>query len=165
MEGNTMRRALAIAALALSLLAVPTAAHADAGAGRHAPPVPGAVDVGKSGPLRGFQGSAVQSSQPPVFDNYLVCFNGFVFTDFTDPDGNDVNLNVAMAVFRPSLNRWDSWWMNNTGPSVHGVFFYLELAKIGVDPLTVSQYAFLGVDETGTASTDWTFADSNCQVL
>jgi hypothetical protein len=160
-----MRRALVIAAIAFSLLLVPATANAAPGAGNPNPPTPGAGHVGKPGAAKGPQGFAALASQPPVFDNYLVCFNGFVFTDFTDPDGNDVNLNVAMAVFRPSLGQWDSWWMNNTGPSTHGVFFYLELAAIGVDPGSVSHYAFLGVDETGTPSTGWTFADTNCNLI
>jgi len=135
LEDRPMRRAFALLSLVLALVLVPTAASA----------APKAL-----------------ASQPPVYADYLVCFNNNVFTDFTDPDGDDTRLNVAMAVNRGG--GWASWWMHNTGPSTHGVFFYMDLAEIGVDSKTVSQYAFIGVDETGTSSTGWTFADSACQV-
>jgi hypothetical protein len=162
-----MRRALVIATTALSLLLLPATAHAATNtptapspAGLTQLKAPGAVKAGSAAAA----GIAPQASQPPVFANYLVCFNGWVYTDFTDPDGDDTKLNVLMAVYRPNYGGWNYFWMTNTGPSAHGVFFYQQLSAIGVDPATVTFYAFAGYDQTATWS-PWTYADSNCRVL
>jgi hypothetical protein len=131
-----MRRLIAFLGLVLGLVLVPTAASA-------AP-------------------AARLASAAPVYNNYLQCFNGWVYTDFTDPDGDDTRLNVMMAVQRNG--QWLSYWMHNTGASAHGVFFYMQLSEIGVDPKTVQRYAFTAADETNTWAADWTYADSSCHV-
>lgn len=107
--------------------------------------------------------TAASAAQPPYFTEYLVCFNGHVYTDFTDPDGNDEYLNVQLAVYRPHLGYWTYHWMTNTGPSAHGIFFWAKLADHGIDPATVSWYAFNGVDQEGLWS-GWTYADSRCNI-
>ena len=99
--------------------------------------------------------------QKPVFNDYLQCFSGFVYTDFRDPDGNDALMTVQMAVKRNGS--WTYHPMTNTGPSVHGVFWWTELADSGINPATVTQYAFRATDEDGLKSS-WTYADSTCAV-
>jgi hypothetical protein len=154
LEDRMLRRALVIAAAAISALLLPATANA------------ATPDATPNSSLAA--GSAVrvqQASAPPVFANYLVCFNGWVYTDFTDPDGNDANLHVLIAVFRPNYGGWTTFNMVNTGPSTHGVFFYQQLSAIGVDPATVTQYAFTAYDETNSWAVDWTYADANCKVV
>lgn len=100
-------------------------------------------------------------NQKPVFNDYLACVGGFVYTDFVDPDGNDALLAVQMAVYRPSVGHWTYHPMTNTGPSVHGVFFWSELAAAGINPATVTQYAFRATDQVGLKSS-WVYAGGNC---
>jgi hypothetical protein len=148
------------------MLLVPATAHA-AMPGTASPNVPapaGSVHLNAPGlPQHRAGVAAPLDGQPPVFNDYLVCFNGNVFTDFTDPDGNDVNLNVAIFVLRNG--EWSSFWMVNSGESVHGVFFFLDLATVGVNPADVAEYAFLALDETGLTSTSWVLADPNCNII
>jgi hypothetical protein len=107
---------------------------------------------------------AKAASIPPEHTGYLTCFNGWVFTDFRDPDGEDANLSVTMAVYRPSVGDWTYHPMTNTGHTVHGVFFYIELAPAGIDPATVDLYAFAAIDEAGDWW-GWKYANSQCQLL
>ncbi len=100
-------------------------------------------------------------NQKPVFNDYLACVGGFVYTDFVDPDGNDALMTVQMAVYRPSVGHWTYHPMTNTGPSVHGVFFWSELAAAGINPATVTWYAFRATDQVGLRS-PWVYADGNC---
>jgi hypothetical protein len=104
------------------------------------------------------------ASQPPQFTGYLQCFNGHVFTDFTDPDGDDTRLSATLAVFRASVGDWTLHPMTNTGESVHGVFFFIKLSDQGIDPADVNWYAVGAFDEAGDWS-GWTMADKNCQVV
>jgi hypothetical protein len=140
-----MRRILTAAAMALAILAAPAAAHAK-------PPAPVAP---KS------QNSVAIASIPPVFNNYLVCVGGFVYTDFTDPDGNDTLLSVEVWMYGPSVG-WIPAWLNNTGNTVHGVFFWLEPAAVGINMANITQMWFHAVDQTGTWSTSWTVSNQNC---
>jgi hypothetical protein len=151
------RRALLAILTALSglcLLMLPGTASA---ATQPGPPA-GLPSAGPAG------GPVTINSLPPQFADYLFCFNGHVFTDFTDPDGDDAKLSVTMAVYRPIVGDWTYHQMTNTGPSAHGVFFWLKLSDHGIDPGTVSWYAFAAIDEAGDWW-GWKYADSRCQVL
>ena len=100
-------------------------------------------------------------NQKPVFNDYLACVGGYVYTDFVDPDGNDALMSVQMAVYRPSVGGWTYHSMTNTGPTIHGVFFWTELADHGINPATVTSYAFRATDQAGLKSS-WVYADSDC---
>jgi hypothetical protein len=102
-------------------------------------------------------------NQKPVFNDYLACVGGYVYTDFVDPDGNDALMAVQMAVYRPSVGHWTYHAMTNSGPSVHGVFFWTELADHGINPVTVTSYAFRATDQAGLKSS-WVYADSACNL-
>lgn len=102
-------------------------------------------------------------NQAPRFNNYLTCFNGYVYTDFVDPDGDDTKMSVQMAVNRPATG-WTYHAMKNTGQTTHGVFFWTKLPGHGVNPAQVSNYAFRATDQAGVKS-KWTYADANCKVL
>lgn len=103
-------------------------------------------------------------NQRPVFNDYLACVGGHVYTDFVDPDGNDALMTVQMAVYRPSVGHWTYHSMSNSGPSVHGVFFWTELADHGINPATVTSYAFRATDQAGMRSV-WVYADSDCTLV
>ena len=102
-------------------------------------------------------------NQKPVFNDYLACVGGYVYTDFRDPDGNDALMSVQMAVYRPSVGAWTYHAMTNSGPSVHGVFWWTELADHGINPATVTSYAFRATDQAGLKSS-WVYADSDCNL-
>ena len=102
-------------------------------------------------------------NQKPVFNDYLACVGGYVYTDFVDPDGNDALMSVQMAVYRPSVGAWTYHAMTNTGPTIHGVFFWTELADHGINPATVTSYAFRATDQAGLRSS-WVYADSDCNL-
>jgi hypothetical protein len=100
---------------------------------------------------------------PPVFNNYLVCFNGWLFTDFTDPDGDDLQLRTFVFIFlRNGTGRWLQ--MTNSGGAGHGVFFSLELASAGIRSADVSEYWFNAQDPWG-AWAGYTRADPSCRLL
>jgi len=143
-----MRRAIVVAATALCLLAVPVVANAATLAG-NAPTSAGAAKP------------RAVAAQPPTWTGYFQCFNGSVFTDFTDPDGNDANMNVWMVV---SVNSGDElgFWMNNSGPGTHGVFWYLNLRDVGIDPANVTHYDWIAQDESGAWSL-WVTAPPDCK--
>ena len=102
-------------------------------------------------------------NQKPVFNDYLACVGGYVYTDFVDPDGNDALMSAQMAVYRPSVGHWTYHAMTNSGASVHGVFFWTELADHGINPASVTSYAFRGTDQAGLKSS-WVYADSDCNL-
>jgi hypothetical protein len=102
-------------------------------------------------------------NQKPVFNDYLACVGGYVYTDFVDPDGDDALMSVQMAVYRPSVGNWTYHSMTNTGATVHGVFFWAELADHGINPATVTSYAFRATDQAGLKSS-WVYADSDCNL-
>lgn len=102
-------------------------------------------------------------NQAPVFNDYLDCVGGHVYTDFVDPDGDDALMSVQLAVYRPSVGHWTYHAMTNTGPTVHGVFFWTELADHGINPATVSGYAFRATDQAGIKS-GWVYADGDCDL-
>ena len=102
-------------------------------------------------------------NQKPVFNDYLACVGGYVYTDFRDPDGNDALMSVQMAVYRPSVGNWTYHAMTNSGPSVHGVFWWTELADHGINPATVTSYAFRATDQAGLKSS-WVYADGDCNL-
>ena len=104
------------------------------------------------------------ASLAPQFTGYLQCFNGHVFTDFTDPDGDDTRLSATLAVWRASVGDWTLHPMTNTGETVHGVFFFIKLSDQGIDPADVLWYAVGAFDEAGDWS-GWTIADKNCKVV
>jgi hypothetical protein len=106
---------------------------------------------------------AKAASTPPEHTGYIACVSGWVYTDFVDPDGEDANLSATMAVYRPSVGDWTYHPMTNTGHTVHGVFFYIELAPQGIDPATVEWYAFAAIDEAGDWW-GWKYANSQCQL-
>jgi hypothetical protein len=108
--------------------------------------------------------AAVMAGQPPVFNNYLVCFNGWMYTDYTDPDGNDANLNVWVWVYQTG-GRVTPFWLNRSGPGAHGVFFYLQWSAVGINPAEITGLALIGYDETGLWSTNYTNADGSCNVV
>ena len=148
------RMAILTAGTALSLLTLlEGAASAAPQSPQPGPTQPGPVPI---------QPPVFVYNQKPVFNDYLVCFNGFVYTDFRDPDGDDAQMAVQMAVQRPGTG-WTYHAMTNTGPSAHGVFWWTELADSGINPATVTQYAFRATDEDGVKSS-WVYADSNCAV-
>lgn len=97
--------------------------------------------------------------QPPQHTDYLVCVGGHVYTDFTDPDGDDTKLVAAMAVER--YGEWTYHPMTNTGQTVHGVFFWIKLSDHGINPADVDWYAFAATDEDGDWW-GWRYADRNC---
>jgi hypothetical protein len=97
--------------------------------------------------------------QKPVFNDYLQCFNGWVYTDFRDADGDESQMSVQLGVKRNGT--WTYKTMTNSGPSAHGVFWSYELAAGGINPATVTRYAFRATDEDGLKSS-WVYADSDC---
>ena len=99
-------------------------------------------------------------NQKPVFNDYLACVGGYVYTDFHDPDGNDALMAVQMAVYRAGTG-WTYHPMTNSGPSVHGVFWWTELADHAINPATVTSYAFRATDQAGMRSS-WVYADGGC---
>ena len=103
-------------------------------------------------------------NQKPVFNDYLACVGGYVYTDFVDPDGNDALMAVQMAVYRPSVGHWTYHSMTNTGATVHGVFFWIKLADHGINPATVTSYAFRATDQAGLKSS-WVYADAGCNLV
>jgi hypothetical protein len=102
-------------------------------------------------------------NQKPVFNDYLVCIGGYVYTDFRDPDGNDALMSVQMAVYRPSVGAWTYHAMTNSGASAHGVFWWTKLADHGINPASVTSYAFRATDQAGLKSS-WVYADSGCNL-
>lgn len=105
-------------------------------------------------------GPIIVFNQRPVFNDYLACVGGYVYTDFRDPDGNDALMSVQLAAYRPGTG-WTYHPMTNTGPSVHGVFWWTELADHGINPATVTSYAFRATDQAGMRSS-WVYADGDC---
>jgi hypothetical protein len=114
-------------------------------------PVPGA-------PGAKVPGKAAAASEAPVFAGYLVCVNGSVFADFTDPDGDDTHLNVRMLALRRSTQTWDATWMVRAGNS--GVFFYVNAADVLIDTKDVTLYLLQAQDQTSTWSS-YTFANGH----
>jgi hypothetical protein len=100
------------------------------------------------------------ASAAPVFANYLTCFSGYIYTDYTDPDGDDALLNVQVWALERSTSTWKATWMLNTGPSAHGVFFWLDAATVNINTTNVSTYYFRAMDQSGTWS-GWTVARGN----
>jgi hypothetical protein len=100
------------------------------------------------------------ASVAPVFANYLFCTGGYIYTDFTDPDGDDVRLNVQVWAQRRSDSTWAATWMLNTGPSAHGVFFWLNAPDVNINTNDVNYYYFRAFDQTGTWSS-WTVASGH----
>lgn len=145
-----MRRILVSALMALAMLVVPAAAQA-----KPASPVR---------PDSQAQESVTVASLPPVFNNYLVCVGGFIYTDYIDPDGDDTLLNVEVWMYGPSVG-WIPAWLNNTGNTVHGVFFWLEPAAVGINMANITEMWFHAVDQTSTWSTSWTVSDQNCNLI
>src|SRR5689334_15399232 len=134
----TMRRMLMGATgLVLAVLLGSTAAHAKpASDARPVPPAPAtaarplAMKAPGALPGTAVAGKAVATSAAPVFTGYLTCFGGYIYADFTDPDGDDTKLNVQVWAYLRSPSSWAVTWMLNTGPSVHGVFFWLNAPDV-----------------------------------
>jgi len=160
-----MRRTLIVTTLVLTVLLGAGAAQAkpadDAPSAPPAPVTAPRLPAAKAG------AAAVVASTPPVFNNYLFCFGGYVYTDYTDPDGDDALLNVQVWVWRPSWGQWAATWLLNTGPSAHGVFFWLNGPDVYINTAEVAYYYFRAMDQTGTWST-WTVAtgsaDGSCRL-
>lgn len=163
-----MRRMLmGTAGLMLAVLLGSSAAHAtpisDA---RPVPPAQPGADRPSGLPAPGAPGAkvadkaAAAASAAPVFTGYLQCFNGSIFADYTDPDGDDARLNVQVWAFRRSTQVWDATWMLNSGASVHGVFFWVNAADVLIDTTDVTLYALRAQDQTSTWS-GWTFANGH----
>jgi hypothetical protein len=136
-----------------------TAAATPAAAVRPVPPV--AVD-GQSPPAPARPGSrasrARAASAAPVFTGYLKCTDAYIYTDFTDPDGDDSRLNVQVLALRRSGSTWAATWLLNTGPTDDGVSFWLYGPDVLIQPGDISNYFFRAMDETGTWS-GWIAAD------
>lgn len=147
-----MRRILAVGSLALTMLATTFAGAAVAAPPQTAPAGAATRALSQSG------------NYPPVFNNYLVCFNGWVYTDFTDPDGDDLLLRTFVLIYlRDGTARWIQ--MGNSGGAGHGVFFYLELASVGINPSDVTEYWFNAKDYPAGAWSGYVMADSSCNLL
>jgi hypothetical protein len=154
-----MKRLVLAIAMATFALVIPatsaTAAQTDGAKAPSAPAAPAQASV---------TDRAALLSAPPVFADYLQCFNGHVFSDFTDPDGDEKNMRGYLAVWRASHGGWTTHDMGNSGGAGHGVFFWIKLADHGIDPGTVDWYAVSATDEAGDWS-GWVMADRNCKVL
>ncbi|GLI01828.1 hypothetical protein [Phytohabitans aurantiacus] len=147
-----MRRILTAGSLALALLATMFAGTAVA-----APP--------QTAPAAATRVLGAQAANiPPVYNNYLVCFNGWVYTDFTDPDGNDLQLRTFVLIYlRNGTARWIQ--MGNSGGAGHGVFFYLELASVGINPSDVTEYWFNAIDSPWGQWAGYVRANSSCNLI
>ena len=78
---------------------------------------------------------ATTDAHSPVYSNFFTCVGSTVYTDFTDPDGGDETLRVTGEVYRHGVPTIIE--LTNSGPTVHGVYFYLDLAPYGSPiPLT-----------------------------
>ncbi|TWP53827.1 hypothetical protein FKR81_03460 [Lentzea tibetensis] len=141
-------RAFAVAVSVLALVAL-----AGTGVAAAQPTIPGEVST-----------QSAAFSQPPQFTGYFQCFNGHVFADFTDPDGDDTRLNATLAVWRASAGGWTLHPMTNTGDTVHGVFFFIKLSDHGINAADVDWYAVGATDQAGDWS-GWSMADRNCKLL
>jgi hypothetical protein len=140
-----VRRMFAVASLVLALLTT-----SFAGAAAAAPPPSTRAAAVKAANL------------PPVYNNYLVCFNGWIYTDFTDPDGDDTKLRTFVMIYlRNGTAKWIQ--MGNSGGAGHGVFFYLELASVGVNPNDVTEYWFNAIDSPYGAWAGYVKANPACQ--
>jgi hypothetical protein len=113
--------------------------------------LPGAATSGKA------TAALAAASAAPVFNNYLFCTGGYIYTDFTDPDGDDALLNVQVWALRRSNSTWAATWMLNTGASAHGVFFWLRGSDVLITTTDVTYYYLRAMDQTGTWS-GWTVA-------
>ncbi len=107
--------------------------------------------------------TVIAFNQAPKFNNYLTCFDGWVYVDFVDPDGDDTKMKVQMAVYRSATGS-TYHPMKNSGQTTHGVFFSAKLSDHGINPAQVTGYAFRATDQAGIKS-KWTYADANCKVL
>jgi hypothetical protein len=120
------------------------------------------------GAVLGGRAAAAAASAAPIFTGYLVCFGGYVYTDFSDPDGDDTQLNVQVWALRRSTSTWAATWMLNTGASTHGVFYWLFPPDVNFNTNDVTYYYFRAMDQTGTWS-PWTIAsgstDGSCRLL
>lgn len=163
-----MRRILMTAAIGLAVLVGSTAAAAaPTGGALPVPPAPATAAQPPKAP--GIAGkAAAAASAVPVFTGYLTCFSGYIYTDFTDPDGDDTKLNVQVWALRRSNSTWAVTWLLNTGPSAHGVFYWLNAPDVNLNTADVSYYYFRAMDQTGTWSA-WTVAsggtDGSCSLL
>src|SRR4051812_43907252 len=100
LKGFTMRRMLTgVTGLVLAALLLGSNAAAAAPSVRPAPPVAAAAarpplkaPVALPGGVVGKRVAAAASAAP-VFQNYLQCFSGYIYTDFSDPHGDDTLLN------------------------------------------------------------------------
>lgn len=172
-----MRRMLAgVTGLVLAVLLSGSAAAVAAPSGtRPVPPAPAtaarppAAKAPAAVPRAASAGraAAAAAGAAPVFTGYLTCFSGYVYTDFTDPDGDDALLNVQVWALRRSTSTWAATWMMNTGASVHGVFFWLYAPDVNFDTSDVTYYYLRAMDQTGAWS-GWTIAtgnaDGSCQL-
>jgi len=163
-----MRRMLTgVTGLVLAALLLGSNAAAAAPSVRPAPPVaataaqPPALKApaALSGRALGNR-SAAAASAAPVFQNYLQCFDGYIYTDFSDPDGDDTLLNVQVWALQRSTSTWAVTWLLNSGPSVHGVFYWLYSPYVNFNTNNVSYYYFRAMDQTGTWSA-WIYATGN----
>ena len=102
-------------------------------------------------------------AQQPKFNDYLVCLGPHVYVDFVDPDGDDTKLKVQLVVTHlvGGHLRRTNIQMANSGPSVHGVFFWSDITQHGVDPTLVLYYAFQATDEDGFKSA-WKYVGAGC---
>ncbi len=64
-------------------------------------------------------------NEAPEFNDYLVCFNGHIYADFVDPDGEDNEMTVELKVHRGSLTYT---YMMDMSDGYHGVFWWKNMA-------------------------------------
>jgi hypothetical protein len=149
-----------VVTVALSLLLGPAAVAQAAHDRPAAPKAPGSSTAGTA------QGR-MQASAPPVFNNFLFCISNAAYVDFTDPDGDDLRLNVFVWIYFKDGREPRGAWLLNSGGAGHGVFFFLDLDAMGINRESeVSNFDFVPLDETSTwGERVWADASGSCRRL
>ncbi|HYN97356.1 MAG TPA: hypothetical protein VES42_26245 [Pilimelia sp.] len=156
-----MRKMFMVAAVTLSLVLGHAAAAQAAPGGQAAPKRPGASAAVKApGASAARVLGRMQASAPPVYNNWVFCTGNWAYVDFTDPDGDDLNLGVWAWIFKKDGSELGAWF-ENSGGAGHGVFFSLDFASLGFSRSDVAQFAVVGLDESGTWSSQWTWVNPN----
>lgn len=95
-------------------------------------------------------------NQQPIFNDYLFCTSGLMYTDFIDPDGSDNQLSVVRLAITPGIGIGHSF-TQLVYEGYHGSFW---------GPLTpgATHYFLRAIDSAGLTS-EWIGADAGCSLL
>ncbi len=154
---NLSGKVLSLQLMIAAALVITSVSMATAQPGSHtAENIPLVSSAELDATLEGFFWFPHALNMKPQFNNYLECFNGNVYVDFFDPDGDDAALDVIMVTTTQYGNI--PQWLNVSDSGAHGVFFWTDNLIPGA-----LQYAFRAIDSEGGVSA-WITADAGCNL-